>query len=181
VEVLAGRWDAVRPLSAGAERAVDANATTPCTANSTILLYCALASAHDGDSAEALRLQRRAEIWGAGKESDALKLWLALAGNDLDELRRRVDLVGPDAFMPFEFDRSAVMLEALVALGDRARIESHAPKLLRADTYVEPFALRALGVARGDRSLLAEAVSRFEGMELDWFAGETRKLLASQG
>jgi hypothetical protein len=44
---------------------------------------------------------------------------------------------------------------------------------------VEPFALRALGFASADESMLADAAARFEGMELDWFAGETRKLLAS--
>jgi class 3 adenylate cyclase len=182
VDVLAGRWSAVRSLSSGAQRAVDANATTPCTANSTILLYCALASAQHGDSAEALRLQRQAEGWEAGKESDALKLWLALACNDVAGVRRLVDLIAPLEFMPFEFDRSAALLDALVALGDRAaQIESVAQDSLSPGTYVEPFALRALGFARADRSLLAEAATRFEGMELDWFARETRQLLASTG
>ena len=179
VEVLAGRWSAVRSLSSWAAQAVDANATTPCTANSTVLLYCALATAHHGDFAEALSLQRRAEEWEAGKESDSLKLWLALACNDLAGLRQLVDLLAPLAFMPFEFDRSAALLDALVGLGDRAQIESVAPNALRPGTYLEPYALRALGFARADRSLLSEAATRFDEMELDRLAGETRKLLAS--
>jgi hypothetical protein len=41
------------------------------------------------------------------------------------------------------------------------------------------FALKALGFARANESMLTEAAARFEEMELDWFAGETRKLLAS--
>jgi hypothetical protein len=40
-------------------------------------------------------------------------------------------------------------------------------------------ALRALGFARADELMLADAAIRFDRMELDWFAGETRKLLAS--
>jgi class 3 adenylate cyclase len=180
VEVLAGRWDTVKSLSPAAERAVEANATTPCSANSTILLYCALASARHGDHAEALALQRQAEAWDAGKEADALKLWLAISRNSLEELRELVDrlVLAPLPFMPFEFDRSAALLDALVALGDRARIESIAPASMRPETYAEPFALRALGFARGDRSLLSQAAARFDEISLDWFADETRKALA---
>ena len=70
---------------------------------------------------------------------------------------------------------------ALVALGDRAQIESVAADSSKPGTYVEPFALRALGFARADRSLLAEAVSRFDAMGLNVFASETRELLASAG
>ena len=41
-----------------------------------------------------------------------------------------------------------------------------------------PFALRALGFARGDERLIEQATERFEAMGLDWHAAETRKLLA---
>jgi hypothetical protein len=183
VDVLAGRWDAVKSLSPRVEHAVNANATTPCTANSTILLYCALASARHGDHAGSLSLQRQAEAWEGGLEADALKLWLAVAFNDLAGLRRLVDrlVLVPVPFMPFVFDRSAALLDALVALGDRAQIESIAPGSSRPGTYVEPFALRALGFARADRSLLSRAAARFDEIDLDWFADETRKALASAG
>ena len=70
----------------------------------------------------------------------------------------------------------AALLDALVALGDRGWIESEAPKWLRPGTYVEPFALRALGFAREDEAMLTDAAARFEAMELDWYAGETQKL-----
>ena len=181
VETLAGRWDSVRQLVSAAERAVEANATTPCTANATVLFYCAVATARHGEVAEALRLRQQglAMTSQATAESDSPKLRLALARNDLAELRRCVDSLKPLAFLPYQFDRAAALLDALVALGDHARIESDAPALLRPGTYIEPFALRALGVARADRSLLQQAATRFEGMELEWFAGETRELLAS--
>lgn len=82
---------------------------------------------------------------------------------------------------PWAYEMPAALLDALVALGDRGSIEAEAPKWLRPMSYVEPFALRALGFARADELMLADAAARFEGMELDWFAGETRKQLASLG
>ena len=95
------------------------------------------------------------------------------------ELRRLVDVIGPEDLEPWAYEMPAALFDALVALGDPGSIESEAPKWLRPKTYVEPFALRALGFARADQSMLADAVVRFEGMELDWFADETRRLLAS--
>jgi hypothetical protein len=64
-----------------------------------------------------------------------------------------------------------------VALGDHERIEAEAPKWLQAGTFGEPFALRALGIARGDRALLMQALERFEAMGLSWHAEQTRHLL----
>ena len=90
-----------------------------------------------------------------------------------------MDAVVPEDLEPWAYEMPAALLDALVALGDPGSIESEAPKWLRPKTYVEPFALRALGFARADKSMLADAAARFESIELDWFAGETRKLLAS--
>ena len=180
VEALAGRWAAVRPLTATAERTVDANVTTPCTGNAGALLFCAIASAHFGDSAEARRLKTHADaitIEGQA-ELDTLWLRLALVQHDLGEVQLLVDASGPVPFAPWAFDWAAVLLDALVALGDHARIESDAPASLRPGTYVEPFALRALGVARNDPELLDRAAARFTGMHLEWHAAETRKLLS---
>jgi len=44
--------------------------------------------------------------------------------------------------------------------------------------YPEPFALRALGVARRDEQLLRQAAARFAAMDLAWHAAETQKLLS---
>ena len=46
-------------------------------------------------------------------------------------------------------------------------------------TYVEPFALRALGQVRGDASLIEQALARFEEMGLEWHAEQTRDLLTA--
>ena len=75
--------------------------------------------------------------------------------------------------------RTAALLDALIVLGEHEWIEEQAPGLVRPGTYVEPFALRALGVARGDEALLDEAIRRFQRIGLDWDAGETRKRQAS--
>jgi hypothetical protein len=52
-----------------------------------------------------------------------------------------------------------------------------APAWLIPGTYIEPFALRALGAARGDEALIEQAIARYEGMGLDWHAEQTRKLI----
>jgi hypothetical protein len=108
-----------------------------------------------------------------GSGFDPPRMRLALARNDLAELER---LVAPDFVEPLE--SPAAFLDALVALGDRERIEAEASKWLKPGIYAEPFALRALGVAREDEELLTQAMARFEAMGLDWHASETLTLLA---
>jgi hypothetical protein len=71
-------------------------------------------------------------------------------------------------------------MNALVALDRRAEIEEEAPAMLKAKTYLEPFALRALGYARGDDGLVTQAVERFEAMGLDWYADETRGIITPE-
>jgi class 3 adenylate cyclase len=179
VETLSGCWEAVRQRTAHCERAVEANLATPCPMNVTSLLNCALASAYGGAEGEARRLEAKADAIGMEGYHwafDAPKLRLALVRNELDEVHRLVDSIaamelGPGAYLP-----AAAFLDGLVALGDRKRIEGEAPKWVRPRTYVEPFAVKALGVARKDERLLNEAAAGFEGMGLDWHAGETRKL-----
>ena len=178
VEALSGRWDAVRPLTPAAEQAAEANATTPCAGNVSALVWCALASARRGDAAEAHRLVAKADAIGIEgfNDADSPRLMLALSLDDIGEVRRLVDAMPPVVIAPFDFDRAAALLEALVALGDCARIESDAPAWLRPGTYIEPFALRALGTARCDAQLISDAADRFAAMGLDSHEAETRKL-----
>ena len=181
VESLAGRWDEVRRLSPRVEGAVEANLATPCPINVGSLLYGALASAQCGDEDEARRLEAKADaigMEGYGLFFHPKKLRLALVREDLVELRRVVDALDPKELEPWAYESRAALFDALIALGDRERIESDAPLWVRPGTYVEPFALRALGFAREDAALLADAAARFEAMGLEWHAGETRKLLS---
>jgi tetratricopeptide (TPR) repeat protein len=179
VDALAGRWDAVRALTPDAEQAVDANleAGTPCPMNVAILLMCAAASARAGTEADSRRLESKADAIGMSGYRpwfEPVRLELALARNDLAAVRSLV----PDE--PAWLEPPGVFFDCLVALGDRARIESEAPKWLQPGTYTEPFALRALGVARADQTLIRQAVERFEAMHLSWHVEQTEHLVRAR-
>ena len=180
VDELAGRWEAISSQVAQAEDAVVANLTTPCTMNPRSLLVCALAAAQCGDDAGSRRLELAAdglEMKGYGLTIDAPRLRLALVRNDLETVER---LLESDAAMYFGTAAAeAARLDALLALGRRERVEEEAEPLLKPDTYLEPFALRALGLVRRNDDLVARALDRFDAMGLDWHAAETRALISA--
>jgi class 3 adenylate cyclase len=173
---LTGRWDEVQARAGEAERAVDANeaAATPCSDEVGLLLNCAVAATLAGDHDEARRLEAKA--YGLGMEGyrawfDPPKIRLALARHEYGELAQ---FASPESTLA---EPPSAFLDALVALGDHERIEAEAPKWLQAGTFGEPFALRALGIARGDQALLQQAVERFETMGLSWHEEQARRLL----
>ena len=178
VEELAGRWEAIRTRTPQAEQAVAENLATPCNLNARSLLVCALGAAHDGDEAEVRRLEASAdslEMKGYGLTIDAPRLRLALFRGDFATAEA---LLESGEAMYFAYTAAqAARLDALVALGDRGRVEEEAAPLLRPNTYLEPYALRALGLMRENEDLIAQAIKRFEKMGLDWHAAETRALL----
>ena len=105
---------------------------------------------------------------------------LALARSDLGALERLVESrlqYRRGLQSPLVPVWAAALLDACVALGDRERIEAEAPKWVAAGTYAEPFALRALGVARGDTTLVERGLDRFHALKLDWHADQTKLLL----
>ena len=145
----------------------------PCALNAR-LLNCAVAAALTGDEDEARRLQAKADEIGEEKLPllvDPPRIRLALARQELGDLAQLA------SSEPEWWEPPSAFLDALAALGDRERIEAEAPKWLQEGTFGEPFALRALGIARGDRTLLRQALERFEAMELSWHAEQTRRLL----
>jgi len=180
LEELAGGWSAARDLTGEAERVVAANTATPCVLNARSLLTCAIACAYLGDAQESGRLEAAAdelEMEGYPALSSG-RLRLALSRGDLEATERL--LAGArTATHTNVANLSAVTtrLDGLAALRDRARIETEAPRFLLPNTYLEPFALRALGIARGDETPIAQALERFEAMQLDWHADQTRELL----
>jgi hypothetical protein len=153
-------------------------AATSCVVIVSILLNCATASALAGDEDESRRLESKAD--GIGMEGDRWyhgwfdppKIRLALARNELGKL---AELAAHD--LDWGWEPASTYLDALAALGERERIEAEAPKWLQPGTFSEPFALRALGAARGDRGLLRQALAQFEGMGLCWHAEQTSRLL----
>jgi class 3 adenylate cyclase len=183
VEELGGGWGRVQELEARAEETIGKNLETPCIRNPRSLLLCALARLYDGEEAEARRLEEQADdlgMEGFGMILDGPRLRLALARGDL----ARVEQLLAETSKPssihttFFLNSTAIWLDGLAAIGDRQRVEADALPLLKPNTYLEPFALRALGFVREDESLLEQAVNRFEAMRLDWHAAETRKLFA---
>jgi DNA-binding SARP family transcriptional activator len=181
VEQLAGDWERIRELTPRAEQAEEEN-TTRCLHNRLALLTCALASAYVGDDDEAQRLAKRSEASGVDHYGRTESLiWLALHRADLaaaerllDELERpRNSLIRSRKFSPI-----AARFDALAALGRRETVERDAPQLLRPQTYLEPFALRALGLVREDPELIERAAASFDAMTLGWHAAQTRRLLS---
>jgi class 3 adenylate cyclase len=180
IEELAGNWAGIRDLGPRAEEVVAANLATPCVLNSRSLLVCALAHAHLGDERETRRLQAGAEALGMEGYNallDPPRIQLALLRGDLDTVARLLrDAVVPRRETWGQLAALATWLEAFAALGDRDRVESAALSLMQPGTYLEPFALRGLGVVREDRALIEQAAARFEELGLEGHAARTRAL-----
>jgi class 3 adenylate cyclase/tetratricopeptide (TPR) repeat protein len=182
VEELVGDWAGVRRMRAEAEAAVEANLETPCVRNPRSILLCALAEELAGNSAAANALLDRAtelRMEGHGLALAGPHVRLELLRGDLDAVRR---LLGQDDLVAkrrtgYHLGRISIRLDALAALRERALIEEEAPGFLSPGTYLEPFALRALGIAREDESLLEQADGRFRALGLTWHAGETARLV----
>ena len=183
VEETSGSWEAILAMTDRTEQAVEANLATPCIRNARSLLVTALAAAHQGDDRRARELEERAkEVQTAGYDVvlSAPRIRLALLRGKLDD----VDILPPPlegygAQTWFALAALSARLDALAEMGDSDRIEHEAPRIAQAGTYLEPFALRALGRVRQDEQLIERAAELFEGMELDWHAGQTRALLSS--
>ena len=178
VESALGEWEALRDLAVRAERASAANEDFPCQFNWRTLLVCALGLAQLEEENQSRRLEEigcaTAVVAGPPELEPAL-LRLALLRGDEEEVRRILEVL-PAMGGPWGLDGAAARLDALLALGEKERLENEAAPFLCEEGYTRPFALRALGISRGDRSLLDQAVAHFEAMGLEWRAAETRTL-----
>ena len=106
---------------------------------------------------------------------DPLRIHLAVARGDLDDVERRIPKESPPPSTR-DFDILVARMDGLAALRRRDQLEAEAPALLDPGTYVEPFALRALGIVRPDPELMEQAQQRFREMGLDWHAAQTEAL-----
>jgi class 3 adenylate cyclase/tetratricopeptide (TPR) repeat protein len=184
VEEALGHWDETRLLQARVEPAVAANAGAPCVLNPRTMLACAVACAELGLETEARRLEDEAAALGFewnGIWLHAPRVHLALLRNDLELVGSLLDETG--AMWPQVADSGlyggATRLDALVALGREEEADTEATRFAQPGTYLEPFALRTLGLVRGDLALIEQSVERFEAMGLDWHAAKSRELARS--
>jgi class 3 adenylate cyclase len=178
VEQLAGGWETIRAHEERAVETVGANLETPCLLNPTTLLACALAAAVLGNEERSRQLEEEALALGMEGYDVALEpslVQLAILRRDLATVERLLQ-VRRDDRSPHLWAQ-ATRLDGLAALRDRDRVEDEAPALLRPHTYLEPFALRALGIVREDGDLLRESIERFAAMDLDWHVEQTESLL----
>jgi class 3 adenylate cyclase len=173
-------WDDARAQTDAVLDAVEQNAGTPCVRNARSLIACSLAHVATGDERTAAELLTRAEAFGGegwGSYVDPLLLRFALVRGDRDEAERLLGNVFEREYV-FGPSVKAVRLDALAALGYRDAVEAEAPASLRGRTFIEPFALRALGIVRRDDELLGRAYERFAAFGLDWHAAQTERLRA---
>jgi class 3 adenylate cyclase len=181
VEEACGGWNRIVELTDRTAAAVKANLATPCIRNARSLLLTALAAAYTGDNETARHYERLAdEVATEGYDFvlAAPRTWLALVRGELDRLDRleAVDLARGQTW--YALPAAAARLDALAALKERSLVERDAPPLLKPGTYLEPFALRALGAVREDGSLIEQAADVFAAMGLEWHAQQSRRLLA---
>jgi class 3 adenylate cyclase len=181
IEEALGHWGEIRQLQARTERAVADNEGTPCVLSPRSLLSCAVACAELGLEAEASRLESK--VAGLGFEGydqhlHPLMAQLALLRGDLAKAQELLDESG-DTWL-WSMDASlhgcATRLDTLVALGRSEEADLEASRLVQPGTYLEPFALRTLGLVRGDDALVQGSIDRFEALGLDWHAARTREL-----
>jgi class 3 adenylate cyclase len=175
-----GDWPRLAAQTDRALTAIEANLATPCVRNPRDLLLCSLAHLCLGDEPRAAELERDGlRLAGEGYETDlsGAKLRIALQRDDRRSIESLIELPveralvwGPGIF--------AARLDAYVALGRHDRIETDGPGLAQNGTMVEPFALRALGVARRDDALLARADELFVALGLEWHRAQTERLVA---
>jgi hypothetical protein len=183
VEETCGGWETILDSAERTEEVVNANLDTPCIRNARSLLVTALAAALLGDEARARALEQRAnevETRGYAPVLSAPRIRLALLRGEIED----VETLPPPfheyrAQTWFALQAVTARLEALAAAGDRQRVEQEAPALAKPKTYLEPFALRALGQVRADERLVEEAAARFDELGLTWHAKQTRALLAA--
>jgi class 3 adenylate cyclase/tetratricopeptide (TPR) repeat protein len=175
-----GDWNALAGETERVSDLIAHNLATPCVRNARDLLLGALAHVCVGDEIRARELEREAaSLAGEGHERELAtpRLRTALVRGDAETARSLVQLPLVRTFVwgPTVF---ATLLDALTALREHERIEREAPPLRQPGTVVEPFALRALGAARSDDKLLAQADERFAALGLDWHRAQTQRLLA---
>ena len=137
-----------------------------------------MASACAGEDERSRELEAAAaevRLEGHTAALEGAQIRLALARGELPHIDRSI-VVQSKHNLTFGLMWIAARLDGLAALGERTRIEDEAPRFLKPRTYLEPFALRALGIVRQDPALIDQALERFAALGLAWHAAQTGAL-----
>jgi hypothetical protein len=180
VEELLGNWEQALELQEQIEDRVAESVATPCVLSARSLYVCALANLYLGNDGEARRLEGKAEplaMSGYGTVLDTPPLLIALHRGDLAAVELLLGDPAVRASNWLYLSSMAAHLDGLAALGERERVEQEAARVLQPGIYLEPFALRALGLVREDEAFVGKAAERFEAFGLDWHAARTRALV----
>jgi hypothetical protein len=160
------------------EEVVAANRDTPCMRNARSLLVCAVGNEVSGDHVRATEIEQEAKDLDLDSPSLlAPRVRLALARSQYDEVERILSSE-EDTRLLSGLQFEAARFDGMAVLRNRGWVEARAPDFLRPRIYLEPFALRALGIVREDAELLAQADERFAALGLDWHRAQTDVLLA---
>jgi class 3 adenylate cyclase len=179
IEDAAGGWEAIAARSDEIVAAVEGNLETPCTRNARSLLLAAVALLATGTESRALEkraLHLAQRGWSAGGLASP-GIRLGLLRRDRAEIERWLDL---DVFRMHVYGPGVMTarLDALAAMRDRDQVEVVATAYLEHGQFLEPFALRALGIVIGDAGQLEHADRLFAERGLDWHRSQTEPLLA---
>jgi hypothetical protein len=183
--VLRGDPAGILDLLALVRQRVAANRDTSCFNGPRALLICAAVAAETGNAALAVQLEDDADAFGMvgyDPEFSLPRVHLALARNDRELATLGLQGSLGDRLNPWLLPAVVPeFLDALVALGERDRVEVEAAPYLSARSAFEPFALRALGLMRRDGPMVARSIARFQDLDLGWRAEQTRQLVRLHG
>ena len=175
----------MRALSDEVQDVVEDNRDTPCVRNARSLLLCAFAHELAGEHAVSHELEGRADALqneGYGAVLSTPRARLALLRGELDRI---ANLLTDEEWLTrqtwFALPYAAMRLDALAVIGTTREVEEAAVTLAPPDSYLEPFALRALGMTREDEALLRSADERFRALGLLWHADQTKTLTRLRG
>jgi class 3 adenylate cyclase len=184
VEELAGGWEAVLALEDETQENVAANRDTPCVRNARSLLVCAFAHELTGNRRHSLELEAEArelqhEGYGAALATPSFRL--ALARGDIGRIH---ELLADEDWLQrqtwFALPAAAARLDALSVVAGDEKVKAAGARIPEG-SYLEPFALRARGLVRGDDDLVERAQGLFEAMGLAWHAAQTPVLRRLRG
>jgi class 3 adenylate cyclase/tetratricopeptide (TPR) repeat protein len=178
-----GRWDRLHERTEWTKRAVAANGDTPCAHNARCLLACAVACAALGLNDAATRLEAEEAALGfEGYDAflDVPRARLAMIRGDFDRLEALLEGAEKWHWHIWNYVHGvAARLDAFVMLGRAVEAVDDAERHAIPGTYLEPFALRTLGVARGEAALVAQAQERFSALGLEWYGAQTTEVASA--